>query len=177
VSEIARRVVLFLDVDGTLCDSSSADHLLPSVSTHEAHGPWLEHLAKTNFDPMPGACKQVKALVHSLNPAAIVVITGRSELVRTHTRIWLDHHFPMLQGSDLSMRALRDDGPSHTSKINRLKSYRSIWQGSAICVVDDDPKMIEACEYEHDLFVPVGEWSMGQDWLTEQALKTSGSKR
>lgn len=155
-----RSVLLFIDVDMTLCDSSPVDRLLPSDPKDgrdpAAFVPWLEAISRTNFDPMPGAYRMVRALLEEFNPIT-VILTNRAESIRAPTRIWIDHHFPMLRDAELSMRSILDLGMARDSKMARIHPYRDLHPMRAVYVLDDDPDMMAACEKPSDRFILAGD--------------------
>lgn len=136
---IKRLVVL--DIDQTICDSRSADALLPRYGrTQEDYTHWHEAVEKTDFPIVRGARKAVRALVKN-DKNFIVLVTSRSEKLRAATQKWLKKHFPELVGYPLSMRPLFDLSSSIDSKRGRVQEYTRDIRPKKIIIIDDDYTM------------------------------------
>ena len=147
---------LFVDFDGTLCDSSHAREFLPPPgeawsrmrADSDAWTPWYDALRENCGVPIPAGIARAVALAKETD-GAVVVLTSRSELIATETRKWLYEHARELvypgdarMGAHFSFRQHSDVRSSVVSKIARLTAFLCNTPGiTSFEVLDDDYKM------------------------------------
>lgn len=125
-------LLLALDVDGTLCDSSDLADLF-----EEDYETWCAAVVRLDTLPVAGA---VHALAE-LPAIPTVIVTSRAEHLRDETRRWLDHHFPRLTTARLFMRANDDERQGWEVKRDLLEAVR---RSSRVFIVDDDGQVMQA---------------------------------
>lgn len=165
--------LLAWDLDYTLIDTSSAKDKLPksdkpytarSVEENDAvFAAWDAAIVEggLDFPVMSGAHSLVRAINAMREDWHTVVLTARRVSLKDVTRAWLEHHMPTLALTNgarppLIMRAMDDISASHISKIARIAEYRKQFPGAPLYIVDDDPKMEDACSERRDRFVFFG---------------------
>lgn len=151
-------MLIVLDVDSTLCDSSAAAELLPADATapKEAFEPWRQKIYNTNFPPVEGAQSYLNILIGRWDqdePLEFALLTGRGQDMKERTLNWVKEHFPNVY-KKLVWPSFRDAdngdlNKGHISKGMRLKQKRlhdqSVW------VFDDDSEMMNQLQ-AGDLF-------------------------
>ena len=154
-AERALRALLVFDVDGTLCDSSSADGLLPvEWQSQQDFTAWYEAVRNTDFPPMRGAKAMVAALLANQPGADVYVMSARSVCVLDATEAWIARHFPELHGAKFWFRWEDDVLSSVESKMARLIVLADPTTYLQVTVVDDDEKMMAPCLTAGYTFVP-----------------------
>lgn len=161
-------IILAWDVDGTLIDTSGAKpkndkpYIERTAEENAAvFAAWERAIAENEYPPVPGAHSLMRGVYAMRDDWHTVVLTARRVALKDVTRAALEKHFPMLTRPPLLMRPDDDTRDSHVSKISRITEYRKQFPGVPLYVVDDDPKMEDACADKRDRFIFVGEY----EWM------------
>lgn len=152
--------LLVLDCDGTLCDSSAANSLLPPTneSRFSDYAKWHDCIAHGDFPLIRGAKSGAEALLSTYG-AVPVLLSSRSVMLAEATRSWLVKHVTVLGEADILLRPLDDEDPAWMSKVRRLREYRLRYPGWVVIIVDDDALMRAGCDERGDRFIRVdGSW-------------------
>ena len=125
-------MIVLLDLDGTVCDTSHRAHLLDKKPRDwEAYS-----LACGDDQPI----QEVVELARSLQADgwALEAVTGRSEVARARTRAWLESVAGLFVSS-LNMRPPGDHRPNPEFKRGVAKNILQKWPGAVIIAIDDHP--------------------------------------
>lgn len=137
------RILVFLDIDGTISDYGSriAKALPePSKANPEVYNAWLKDLQPPevlyNERPVPGMVVLAQSL--ALNPAIkLYYLTARDENYRHITESWLfKNGFPP---SRVIMMDPKDMRHSSEYKIETINKYSLNGMGWSTILIDDDP--------------------------------------
>lgn len=141
-------MILFLDFDGTICDSSHSKHLYPKdaegrvlseAPNHPSWKPWTDAILANSGIPIPKNILQAKEF---LKVGTIVLMTARGHALRSTTRDWLQVHCPDLIIRTDSFRDAHDYHPPHYSKVRRMLALMVGWEKmEQYACMDDDPNM------------------------------------
>jgi phosphoglycolate phosphatase-like HAD superfamily hydrolase len=131
-----RKCFLF-DLDGTLADGSHREHLIKCAPEDKK---WAEYFDLCDLDT-PITHNIIVA--NSLNSAgwAIIIPSGRSDLVKGKTIMWLQKYFPWYE--KLYMRAADDFTNDDELKIKMLEQIRKDGY-DPIMAFDDRTRVVNA---------------------------------
>jgi hypothetical protein len=164
--------LLVLDFDGTICDSSSMNKWLPEIVNGD-HSVWYQKVANARFHPVRGALAGVRKLAKRSDN--VIILTGRSELLRASTRKWINKWFPELRGVYISMRQAEDVSATNAqSKSMRLNHFLIADRWDEILVVDDDSAMRNLDGFSNIRVISIdGQWPKKLD-ATDRCRICSG---
>ena len=157
-------MVAVVDVDGTLVDSLPRLRAFSVFRTQIAGGRGLwsqkqvdEFLGLANADadlPFPGAVEGVKYILQSglFEP---VILTGRTELARTHTRQLLIKKFGIPSSVPLFMRAADDSRVTEECKPDMfVKQVLPLYEGPFMFFEDEKRTLSEFAKHGLALQAP-----------------------
>lgn len=128
--------VVIVDLDGTLSDGTHRLHLLPTKDLHLT-GSWSEFNRAARHDaPIQDTIDIVNMLWKA--GMGVVILTGRSDEVKTETILWLDRH--KVKYDWLIMRRAEDNRKDTVIKEEVL---RAIGLQNIACAFDDSPNVIK----------------------------------
>lgn len=140
--------LIVVDIDGTL---ANIDHRLHFIKQESPD--WDSFFEACDRDePIFNVIAVVDALRTVMSPRTgysiykIVFITGRSELIREKTRIWLKHYLGAdlpVMSEDLLMRKEGDHRPDHIVKLEAFRKFGYKFE-DVICVFEDRNAVVEA---------------------------------
>lgn len=127
--------IVIVDLDGTLSDGTHRLHLLPTKDLHLTES-WSEfNRAAQNDAPIQDTIDIVNALWKA--GMGVVILTGRSDEVKTETILWLDRH--KVKYDWLIMRRAEDNRKDTVIKEEVLLA---IGLQHITCAFDDSPNVI-----------------------------------
>lgn len=109
------------DIDGTVADLTHRLHHI-----QREHGPkdWDSFFSACGDDaPIPHMCELARVLM--LDTQRVLFVSGRSEVVRTETLIWLHKHIEYVPSMFLYMRPAGDHRPDNIVKRELLARIRA----------------------------------------------------
>ena len=132
---IVSRVVVF-DIDGTLADNSHRRHFVENTPKN-----WKRYNELMQYDDLHA---DVASILWSLHDSGdtIVLCTGREEVYRPTTWMWLEQHRLADKITDLYMRAEKDYRPDTKVKLELLKQIR-IDHGAPYLWFDDRQSVVD----------------------------------
>jgi hypothetical protein len=108
-------VIYIFDIDGTLSDLT---HRLPLIQ--QAEPDWDGFFLKCGEDkPIRDVIRLCRDLWHK-EDHEIIFITGRSEICRKQTTVWLEQYINQHAGNYIWMRRKGDHRPDHVVKLELL---------------------------------------------------------
>lgn len=127
--------VVVVDLDGTLSDGSHRLHLLPTRDLHLTES-WSEfNRAAINDAPIQSTIDVVNGLW--VSGFAVVILTGRSDEVRSDTVDWLDRY-----GVKRDCLIMRRASDNRKDTIIKEEVLRAIGLDNIVCAFDDSPSVI-----------------------------------
>lgn len=134
-----RGDAVIVDVDGTLCDTSTIlYHLLPSLPG------WKGYKDMEGFHKASAWCPAIAATVaevrkHREAGRGILIMTARHEKWKALTVGWLEG---VVEWDEIYMRGDTDDRPAPVVKADLLQKVRARgW--NPVHAIDDDPSVIK----------------------------------
>lgn len=126
---------VIVDMDGTLCDVSSA--------LHHLHGPRKDfHAFHEATRHCPSTHWVIEWCADRVDEGhAIFVVTARKYQHESLTREWLGEHFP-LPYQALLMRGDHDDRSDDEVKLDILRIIREDYGYEVVRAIDDRPRVI-----------------------------------
>ena len=129
------KTAVIVDMDGTLCDVSSA--------LHHLHGPRKDFEA---FHQATRHCPPTRWVIDWCADAhveqhAIFIVTARKYQHETLTREWLAEHFPLPYAA-LLMRGDDDNRSDDEVKLDILRIIRKDHGCEVVRAIDDRPRVI-----------------------------------
>ncbi|WWD14300.1 polynucleotide kinase [Klebsiella phage SmellyBerry] len=149
------RNICIFDLDGTLSDGTHRLHLLPKKDLHLTES-WSEfNGASIGDSPIQSTIDVANALYRS--GMTVIILTGRSDEVKTETMIWLDRYG--VKYDSLIMRRASDNRKDTVIKEEEL---RKIGLDRIVAAWDDSPNVIahlrglgittyQVCDYGENL--------------------------
>lgn len=148
------QTLYIMDIDGTLMDNSHREHLLP-VGCGSTTEQWdAFNLACIDDAPIAHMWQLMGELMR--HGHHILFLTGRSEICQRETRMSLikadrellgDHHqVDKVISAQLIMRQPDDHRPAAEFKRYVLQAVSAV-EGRRLVLVDDDARIIQACEH------------------------------
>lgn len=129
------RNICIFDLDGTLSNGNHRLHLLPKKDLHLTES-WSEfNGASIGDSPIQSTIDVANALYRS--GMTVVILTGRSDEVKTETMIWLDRYG--VKYDSLIMRRASDNRKDTVIKEEEL---RKIGLDRIVAAWDDSPNVI-----------------------------------
>ena len=130
------KAVIF-DLDGTLADGKHRLHLLPTVDLHLTDS-WNEfNRASKDDSPIHSTIEVCNIMVRA--GLQVIILTGRSDIVRAETEAWLERNFVMY--SELVMRPHSDNRKDTVIKEEFLRNQVGL--ENIVAAWDDSPAVIE----------------------------------
>lgn len=130
------KAVIF-DLDGTLADGTHRLHLLPAVDLHLTDS-WNEfNRASKDDSPIHSTIEVCNIMVRA--GLRVIILTGRSDIVRAETEAWLGRNFVMY--SELVMRPHSDNRKDTVIKEEFLRNQVGL--ENIVAAWDDSPAVIE----------------------------------
>jgi len=130
------KAVIF-DLDGTLADGTHRLHLLPTVDLHLTDS-WNEfNRASKDDSPIHSTIEVCNIMVWA--GLRVIILTGRSDIVRAETEAWLERNFVMY--SELVMRPHSDNRKDTAIKEEFLRNQVGL--ENIVAAWDDSPAVIE----------------------------------
>lgn len=130
------KAVIF-DLDGTLADGTHRLHLLPTVDLHLTDS-WNEfNRASKDDSPIHSTIEVCNIMVQA--GLRVIILTGRSDIVRAETEAWLERNFVMY--SELVMRPHSDNRKDIIIKEEFLRNQVGL--ENIVAAWDDSPAVIE----------------------------------
>lgn len=130
------KAVIF-DLDGTLADGTHRLHLLPTVDLHLTDS-WNEfNRASKDDSPIHSTIEVCNIMVRA--GWRVIILTGRSDIVRAETEAWLERNFVMY--SELVMRPHSDNRKDTVIKEEFLRNQVGL--ENIVAAWDDSPAVIE----------------------------------
>lgn len=130
-----KKCICIFDLDGTLSDGTHRLHLLPKKDLHLTES-WSEfNGASIGDSPIQNTIDVANALHRS--GMTVVILTGRSDEVKTETMIWLDRYG--VKYDSLIMRRASDNRKDTVIKEEEL---RKIGLDRIVAAWDDSPNVI-----------------------------------
>lgn len=130
------KTVIF-DLDGTLADGTHRLHLLPTVDLHLTDS-WNEfNRASKDDSPFHHTIEVCNSMVRA--GLRVIILTGRSDIVRAETEAWLERHFVMYH--KLVMRPHSDNRKDIIIKEEFLRNQVGL--DNIVAAWDDSPAVIE----------------------------------
>lgn len=113
--------MIVVDLDGTIADCSHRTHYVKgAVKNWDAFNKACIH-----DKPIKNIIELVKRYVSSID-TPIIFLTGRSDVVRKETEVWLNIHFPEMELGEDYMLVMRKEGdfrPDHIVKPRLLDEF------------------------------------------------------
>lgn len=136
-----RREAVIVDVDGTLCDVSSALYHLPDFAAF--------HAASRHCPPTASVVAWCASHVEA--GRELVVVTGRKYRHESVTRAWLAEHLPFPYHGPF-MRGDEDSRPDTEVKAEIAAMLRDDHRFDVVAAIDDRPSVIRL--WARDLGIP-----------------------
>ena len=129
------KAVIF-DLDGTLADGTHRLHLLPTVDLHLTDS-WNEfNRASKDDSPIHSTIEVCNIMVWA--GLRVIILTGRSDIVRAETEAWLERNFVMY--SELVMRPHSDNRKDTAIKEEFLRNQVGL--ENIVAAWDDSPAVV-----------------------------------
>lgn len=137
-----RKVVIIIDLEGTLCDNRHRVDLWLAQEYEE-----YEH-ACGNDKPYEDVVELLKSFCEDNDWVIPVVITDRSEFFYAHTLAWLSQHVPV-ERLPLFMRPVIDipktkEAELKISLFEKMKAEMELPPGTVFIALDDKDEVVEA---------------------------------
>ena len=131
---------IFVDVDGTLTKSKWRESWLPSKNKNVSSYKIFEDLGE--FD-LPN--HEIMDLVFNLQTGGykIIILTGRSEVCRHMTKVWLRKH-----GIEYDWLYMRPKGDLRGSPEYKMSVVQQYYKEEVKMIIDDRQDVIEAFKFE-----------------------------
>nr|DAN84998.1 MAG TPA: hypothetical protein [Caudoviricetes sp.] len=130
-----KKCICIFDLDGTLSDGTHRLHLLPKKDLHLTES-WSEfNGASIGDSPIQSTIDVANALHRS--GMIVVILTGRSDEVKTDTMIWLDRY-----GVKYDRLIMRRASDNRKDTIIKEEELRKIGLERIVAAWDDSPNVI-----------------------------------
>lgn len=135
------RLLVIVDLDGTLYDNTPNAHLIPEDRTDTEK--WAEFNCACDTHVLRHA---VASLVHTLilSSAIVIYLTGRGDIARDATTRRLHSDGLMHHTTPLLMRKMSDRRPSWVYKLEAIAKIMAENPNYHVVALEDDPAIVEA---------------------------------
>ena len=136
-------MILVLDIDGTLADTSKRDQYIEKDDlTQEDWDAFFDPSRVADDDPIEGVPEALKEVAAKFDH--VIFLTGRPDHLRETTVEWLDRHFNMFPLKDeLFMRRNDDQRTNSITKQELLEQLEKIYGGEDLVFCDDEDANLE----------------------------------
>ena len=130
------RNICIFDLDGTLSDGTHRLHLLPKKDLHLTES-WSEfNGASIGDSPIQSTIDVANALYRS--GMTVIILTGRSDEVKTETMIWLDRY-----GVKYDRLIMRRASDNRKDTVIKEEVLRAIGLEHIKCAFDDSANVVK----------------------------------
>lgn len=164
---LTKPTAVIVDVDGTLCEISSAlHHVMQRPKDFHAF-----HSAAAECPPIESTVLWVVDQIAAGHEP--IIVTARSEQWRIETEHWLRRHLPLGYLGPM-MRADRDFRPDREIKLEILDRITRFYD--VVGAIDDNPAIVELWREQGIETTVVPGWVTDEDWLTHPLNQAAKGK-